>query len=268
MIEPGETHPRPPRSGDAGPGRRHLIFYITLFVALLAFPGVATLLRGLREKRGANLEPFPSLTLKRWLDGTFQGESQRWFDDNYAARNFFVRIANQINFSLFQEISFRDRTGLVLGKNNSLFLSMYIEGYYGRIAQPADALDRFAAELRIVQDRLKSRGVTFLFLITPSKASINVEEIPDYLVPSGPPVPSNYEMLVPLLAKHGVETLDGRALALELKKKGEFPLFPKSGFHWNYYSSFRVSEAVISRLEELTKKRLNHLRLEKVNPTA
>jgi hypothetical protein len=253
----------PPPAGSTGPGRRRLILYVAIFIALLGFPSVATLYRGFRKGRPSSLERFPSLTLSRWLDGSFQSESQAWFDDHNAVRSFLVRIANQINFSLFREVSYRDRTGLILGKNNSLFLSMYIEAYFGRWAEPASALDRFASDLRRVQDRLKSRGVTFLFLLTPSKASINAEEIPDDLVPGGPTT-GNYEILMPLLARHGVETLDGRALALELKKKGEYPLFPRSGHHWNSYCSYRVSEAVISRLEGLMGKSLNHLRIEKV----
>jgi hypothetical protein len=256
--------PLPGRSGAAGPGRRGLIVYVAIFVALLVIPSLLTFYRGYRKGYPSSFENFPSFTVRRWWNGSFQSECETWFDDHNAARNFFVRIANQINLSLFREVSYRDRTGLILGKNNSLFLSMYIESYFGRWSVTTPALDRFAADLRLLQDRLRSRGVAFLFLITPSKASVNVEEIPDYLIPPGPPHPSDYEVLLPLLAKHGVETLDGRALALALKRSGEYPLFPKSGHHWNYYCSLRVSQAVIGRLEELMTKKLNHLRLEKV----
>ena len=70
---------------------------------------------------------------------------------------------------------------------------------------------------------------------------------------------------MPLLAKHGVETLDGRALALDLKKTEKLPMFPRSGFHWNYYSSFRATQALASRLEGLTGKKLNHLKLDRVD---
>lgn len=246
-------------------GRLVLRLYIALFLILFGTPGGVTLLRTLRGRQIQGVQVFPSFTLSRWMDGSFQKQFEEWYDENFAMRNFYVRTSNQINLSCFHEITFKDRAQITLGNRNSLFRSKYIHSYYGRDTMPPKVVEKFAADLKKVQDRLRGRGVAFLFLITPSKPSIYPEDIPENLrSPSGEPRPSNYDLLVPLLAKYGVETLDGRQLSKSLRESCPYPLFPKSGFHWNYYGSLRVMQELILRLETLTHRRLRHLRIDQV----
>jgi hypothetical protein len=107
--------------------------------------------------------------------------------------------------------------------------------------------------------------VRFLFFITPSKASIHPEFIPDALkAESRGQVRANYERLVPRLARHGVRTLDAHALMVSLKETSGYPVFPKGGAHWNYTASFRVTQELISRIEALTGKRMVRLKLDGV----
>ncbi|HLY72566.1 MAG TPA: hypothetical protein VKU80_00475, partial [Planctomycetota bacterium] len=245
--------------------RRLLAFYIATIMVLLGTPGVATIVRALRKQKITHEIPIPPFRAQAWLDGSYQKSCETWFAENFPMRNFYVRTSNQINFSVFHEITFKNRTRIIMGRNNSLFRTVYIDSYYGRGAMSPEVIEKFATDLRKLQDRLQSRGITFLFFITPSKPSIYPEDIPEYMKsPSGEPRPSNYDLLVPQLAKHGVETLDGRALFRSMKETSPYPLFPRSGFHWNYYSSVRAVQELTSRLEVIMGKRLNHLHFDRV----
>jgi alginate O-acetyltransferase complex protein AlgJ len=238
--------------------------YVAVFAALLLAPGVATLLRPRAKNLGGGerREPLPALTARAWFDGTFQKDFEEWHQQAFAPRNAFVRTANQVNYSLFSEIAFKESSQLVLGKENTLFQSSYIDAYNGIDALSDGEIDGFARDLRRLQDHLGRHGIAFLFFITPGKASICPEWIPDSRNLRS--ARSNYEALVPRLDQHGVHTLDGHALMVALKQTSGVPVFPKGGAHWNHYASFRVTQELIAAVERLAGRKMIHLNLDGV----
>lgn len=252
--------PPPPAS------RRRLLLYIAAVLVPLAGSSLATLVRSVVKGARGGLDPLPVFTPARWLEGSFQKDCEDWYGENFVGRTFLVRTSNQLSYTLFDEVPFKGRAKLVLGKNRNLFAYQYIHAYYGRDALPPVVLEAFAKDLRRFQDYLRGRGVAFLFMLTPSKASIYPEDIPDHLgEPSGRPAPSDYEILLPLLAKHGVETFDGRAAALTLKKTSGHRLFATTGFHWNPFCALKITQDLLPRLEQILGRPLHRLALDRVD---
>jgi hypothetical protein len=236
-------------------------------VILLAAPPILTVFRPLERRLGGTERPapFPEARLNSWFEGNFQTDFEKWLQQVYYLRKPLVRTANQIDFSLFSEIPFKESHQIILGKENTLYQAPYIDAHFGRDVLPESQLAEFAAGLGRLQNHLEGHGVRFLFFITPSKASIEPDFIPDHLtVRSKGPARTNYEMLRPLLDRHGVHTLDGHALTASLKKVSGYPVFPKGGVHWNHYASFRVTQELVTKLEALLGRKMINLKLEGV----
>jgi hypothetical protein len=59
---------------------------------------------------------------------------------------------------------------------------------------------------------------------------------------------SNYENMLPLLKRHGIEYLDGHKFFMVLKAESKYDLFPNTGIHWNFYSSFLFTAEMLRLL--------------------
>ncbi len=245
----------------SGTGRRTLAAYAALFVLMLVAAPAATLFHRSGDGLGGieNRAPLPRPTLSTWMDGSFQTGFEQWVDQNNGLRRFLVKTANQINYSVFSEVTYKTSSELILGKDRVLYQGSYIDSYNGLDLLPNEGLDAFARDLRRLQDRLSARGVAFLFLLTPSKASVEAQYIPDSLLWRQADSRTNYQKFLPFLERRGVHYLDGHVAVMSLKENQGFPVFPKGGTHWNYYASLRVTQALISRLESLLGKPLAHL---------
>jgi hypothetical protein len=243
-----------------------LRLYATLFAAILTVPTLLTLFRPRPGIIGfERLAPLPTWSGSTWFGGTFQSSFEEWFAQVFRPQRQLVSLANQINYTLFSEITFKMNSQLILGKDTTLFEFGYLNAYNGANTLADAEIDQFARDLRRLQDHLERNGVPFLFFITPNKASIYPEWVPDSLNRHlKEEVRTNYEALVPRLEQHGVHTLDGHALMASLKKTSGYPVFPKGGTHWNHYASFRVTQELLSTVERLLGRKLIHLKLDGV----
>lgn len=255
----------PPIIADPSIGRMDAACYIGAFLLLLGIPAIVTLSDPYPNYLGGveHTEEFPKLNLESFLKGDVQREFERWYDQVFFLRLPMVRTTNQIDYSFFSEISFKESSQLVLGKEKHLFEIPHIESYYGKDILSERELDSFAARLRGLQDHLNGQGIRFLFFITPSKATIYPEFIPDRMAANRSTC-TNYQLVIPLLRKHEVQTFDGQYFMTRLKKESRIPLFPQGGTHWNHYSSFRTTQELISRMQNILGRRIARLELEGV----
>ncbi len=245
--------------------RRSLVTYAACFAGLLAvpllsMPFVDPSVPGAKEKAD-----FPAFSVRGFLDGSFQAGVERAYDRRYGFRRQIVRTANQVDFSVFREIPWKSGHRIVLGREHTLYQSEYLEALMGRDSVPPGRLEQFARDLRRLQDALEARGKAFLFLITPSKASIDPEFLPEL---PGPLWPRNYEALLPLLSTHGVRTLDGHAIAVAMKTRKGGTLFPRGGTHWGQELALETVRQLLARLEERTGRTYPRLRADGAGPPA
>ncbi len=73
---------------------------------------------------GAVQNALPAeFSLKSWMDGTYQVQSDKYLNDGFGFRPSFVRLHNQLQFSLF---SIPYANGVLIGKESYLYESSYI----------------------------------------------------------------------------------------------------------------------------------------------
>lgn len=214
---------------------------IAMFLVLLVLPGLQMRYRFVTEVAlgGVRVEPVkPPLTVSGWWQGEFQPQAEEWFDDRIGFRGHAVRTDNQIGLSLFREASSNAVDRVILGRRMMLYTDIYVTTYDGIDAFLEEDLRAAASGLRRLQDALAERGTAFVFLISPNKAVIYPEYLPDGFVhPAEKRRKTAYERMLPLLRSEGVQVVDGHDILLAEKARSPYPLFPPGGIHWNRYAA-------------------------------
>jgi alginate O-acetyltransferase complex protein AlgJ len=195
---------------------------------------------------------LPSVSLASWMSGDLQKGLNTLVSENFAGRELLVRIFNQTLYSAFHK-SYMYFEMIIPGKHGDLFERRYLE-VYGRFDEPipnAEA-EALVVMMKYLSERLKELGSSFVFVITPSKATIYPEDIPDRFLAKSESRErrlTNYEVLVPLLQKYRVPYVDGREITLD--HKGTFPVraYPKTGTHWTRAVAFFTTAALLKTIE-------------------
>lgn len=207
----------------------------------------------------------PEFQWSALLDGSFQNKFGEYFNNSFNLRPIMIKLNNQFYYDVFAKSYMYDNV-IVVGKRRWLYEEAYIR-FHENIANqtPIGHIERYAKQLRALQDILAKRGVTFLLLISPSKATTYPEYIPDQFRWHGRPGPLNQQMLMPLLDKCGVNYYDAQAAMLSWRNKAPATLFCQGGTHWNDLGAVYALQGMLAKLERLSGKKLTRLRLDGVD---
>ena len=188
---------------------------------------------------------YQKLTVENWFDGTYQKTVEEYFNEKFGFRNIFVRLNNQLLFSLFEKTTAK---GVVIGKEGYLYEKDYIDAYYGRNFIGADSIAETARKLKVIQDTLERLNKTLLVILAPGKASFFPEFIPDAL--KGNKTITNNEAYVQQFKTRGLNHIDLNSYFPALKKTTEYPLYPKNGIHWSCYGAFVAFDSIYKWFEK------------------
>jgi hypothetical protein len=214
-------------------------------------------------------EKNPLLDLKRitfssWLDSTFQAKFNANFNETFAFRKIFIRFNNQLYYTLFDK-SYMNDQGIIVGKQKQLFELFYIKDYIGQgtIMDTAQA-QSLTDLLYEVQSGMKRRGVGFVVLITPGKASIYPEFIPDAFKRRSSYKLRNYERMLAMFRTQGINYVDGRDITMRAKERNDMPLFCRGSSHWNYLGAYFTTDALLDKLGSIKGIKLPHVEIETI----
>jgi len=239
------------------------VTFIGLFVLLLAAPMAQMVQRFVPEKRLKGVvvaAEKPAFSLRSWFAGAFQQGFELWFAESMGFRGHLVRTDNQIGLSLFHEAASKSNDQVVLGKQRCLFQRTYINSF-NRVNGPSrDHMRELAGKLRDLQKALAVRGIAFVLLISPSKAELYSDLIPDeFKLREKKNAKSAYELILPFLHDYGVHTVDAHAFFKEERHRSAYPLFPPGGIHWSSYGAYLVVVKLTENLEQQLGKKLVHV---------
>ena len=193
-----------------------------------------------------------SLTPESWFNGTFQENRNAYINEQFGFRNTAVRIHNQIAFSLFHKAK---ANGVIIGKEDYLYEIKYINAYRGAEEIFQSELDSNLFMLKAIQSKLKERGIEFVVVMNPGKASFYPEFIPDEF-----PILSNrsyYSEYQKGLERQGIQHIDFGKWFREMKGKTPAPLFPKTGIHWSQYGATLAADSLVNYCKKLLGKNMN-----------
>ncbi len=196
------------------------------------------------------LGEFPEYSTDNWLNGTFQTGFDRYVEDHIGFRNFFVRLNNQLDFSLFDHIN---AEGLVKGKNNILYEYDYIRAYTGKDFIGEATITRTMNKLKFIQDHLKENfDIDVILIFEPSKARIQPEFIPENYLKDGITV-SNYEFFKQKAEDFDINYLDLNAYLKQVSDTIRYPVYPPYGIHWSEHTMSFITDTLISFIETTRK---------------
>ncbi len=238
-----------------------------IFFGLLLFPAAQYFFDLIPRKGLTNVSiqrDFPKLSLESFQSGRFQEAFNTWVTRNNGLFGYFVRSENQLNFTLFKQISASYNASVKLGKDNYLFQSMYLKDLNGQAIYP-ETLFLFKIEkLKQLKEYLNKRGKSLLVLITPNKVLYEPSIVPSYyLTPNYQLVERGYDQLKRLMIKEGIDFIDGPLLFKENAKDLKVPFFSASGSHYNSVGGCLISKAVLDRMSVLMKKPLRKFQCSK-----
>lgn len=208
----------------------------------------------------------PVLGVQNWFSGEFQKKYEKWLNERIGFRSYFVRTFNQVQFSLFMNMSSFKVPGVVIGRDYWLYEQVYIKTYNRNGDTPIAKLKKKVLDLKRLQDLMKARGKPLLLVIAPSKVEIYPEHLPDgILKPGRENRKTDYDRILSLLDEAGVNCIDARKVFSEKKVSQPNPLFSTGGTHWNYFGAGMIVGMIFERLELVMGRKLSNIECKSVS---
>lgn len=180
---------------------------------------------------------------QRYIAGT-----EAYINDHFGFRKRLIRWGQQ-----WRQRLYRDESGfkVVTGQHGWMFTGelQMIEHYLGMAKFSTAQLQSWQKLLEKRRDWLATRGIKFLFIVTPDKQSIYPEELPEWLQAAAPAhrVTKLDQFLQHMKEHSTVEILDLRPALLAAKSMK--PLYLQNDTHWNTFGGFIGGQEVIRKLQ-------------------
>lgn len=222
---------------------------IALLFSLL-FPVIQTHLNFIKVRplKGAVKElEKPKFNIKQWFTGEYQEEEEAYKNASFGFRNFFVRLNNQIAFSLFDKANAK---GVVVGKSNYLYEEQYILAYYGKDFIGADSIRHRLDRMKFLHDTLAKQNKSLILVFAAGKGSYFPEYFPhqyDKWVKGQ----TNYQGYLNYSKQIGLNYIDFNQYFINKKSHSSYPLFPQYGIHWSNYGVCLAADSMIHYIERL-----------------
>ncbi len=227
------------------------IAFIICVSALLALGAVAQIVIKDSNLQGETVKhESVNATFADFWSGKWQAAQEKYLEDNLKVREWLIPVRNQIMYSLFKT---SPNGNIVIGKNNNLYEEEYIcfeTQIYS--ARTPEEIEELMGKLKAIDQAVRDAGKKFFIFITPSKAEIYYEDIPDRYLWIAPKQKekSTYDRFMEELEKTGIAYYDSTVDVRALKQTEDFHVFPRTGTHWNNVTAAICAKNLADSMEE------------------
>ena len=175
-----------------------------------------------------------------WRGEGYFSNYERYFNDVFGFRNFFIRVRNQIQYSLFS-----DADQVIIGRDGWVADKGAVETEQPNVdalneAQWARLSIRFSALKRI----LNARGIYLIVIPIPFKNTVYPENFPDQAARR--PQVTGEARFRKLLTDDGVPFVD--VYNLLVPRKYPVPLYYRTDIHWNNLGATIAATSLVDQL--------------------
>jgi hypothetical protein len=230
------------------------VFFVVLFVEFICSNISFINFQPLNGSQAVSLKP--KFSLKNWLNGKFQDSTSVYLEDAFVAHPFFVRLNNQVNYSLFDEINV---VRVEEGKDGYFFDNGYIESYFGEDYVSEEYFEEKSKKLKFIQEHFKKMGTIVLFTINQGKASYFFDKLPskyNFKLKKR----SNYDACVEKFKKYDINYIDFREYLSKVRDTSRFPIFPKLSVHWSGFAAVKTADTLIRYMENISGTKLKKIK--------
>jgi len=185
-----------------------------------------------------------AFTKTTWFGGKYQGKEEKFLNENFGFREFFVKLDNEITYSVYGDLKLLD---VFRGKDGYFFNSSFFNTYWGRDYKGdryADSIFNYVLKLN---ELMTSKKKKLLVCFAPCKESYYEEYLPDscHEFRQG----NNYYMHYrEKLKENKIPVLDLDKHFKHLKLTARYPLFAKGAVHWTTYGTFLAMDTLFKRV--------------------
>lgn len=197
-----------------------------------------------------------------WFDESFQKKKNAYLNQTFGLRNYYVRLNNQIDYTIFKKANAKH---VVIGKLDFLYEDNYINAYFGRNFVGENRIQDNIDKLKQAQDILKGQGILLEIIFIPGKASFYPEYIPNEFVSAKKR--SNYTAMCEHAKKKELRFLDFNAWFSQIKFTSLYDLYPRGGIHWSNYGALIAMDSLKKDIESNLGAKLNTFLIKEVNFT-
>ena len=200
-----------------------------------------------------------SFSWTQWFKADYQTQKDKYVKGNFGFHNYYIRLICQVNFNLFKKAHV---VYVVVGKENYLYETAYIDAYYGRDFVGKEKIETELKKLKRIQDTLEEKNKVILIAYAPGKASFYPEYIPDNYKTA--PQPSNYAYYTQVSRRLELNYIDFSAYYRSQKDKSKYALYPQYGIHWSDYASIMAFDSLVKYVEFKMKMNLPDLAINSI----
>ncbi|MBS1646060.1 MAG: hypothetical protein JST67_01830 [Bacteroidetes bacterium] len=221
---------------------------LLLLLLLLSFPYIQKTIHlfDLKPLKGAIIIPEESKwSIESWFLGTYQEQQEKYINETFGARSLFIRINNQIAFSLFKKAK---ANGVLIGKENYLYEEAYIKAYYGTDFVGEDSITHIMQRLKFIQDTLHKLNKNLILAFAAGKGTFYPEYFPENRKTKKGK--TNHQTYIKLAKQLAIDHIDFNTYFAQQKNKSKYPLYTQYGIHWSYYGSCIAADSLIRFMEK------------------
>jgi hypothetical protein len=222
---------------------------VAIFLGVITVFGVLTVVLKPPRKMTLDNRPrhsFHALLAESKTAKEFTRKLDSYITDRLAFRDHLIRLRNGLSFALLGDPGDK----LVVAKRDGWM--QYVDNanlgsFLNRAPFDQAALQSAAQQLEAKRQWLEKRGIRYLLVIAPDKATIYPESMPGYYRHC--PGPTRLDQLLQYLRDHtDVQALDLRSpLRREAKRQ---LVYWKTDTHWNHVGSWVAYCAVVQKLHQ------------------
>lgn len=236
-----------------------ILIIVGLFLPLIQYQTNLVVVKGLHGSFKKNTQT--DFSISDWFKNTYQNNFDSYFNQNFGFRAPFVRLHNQLDYSLFGKVH---ANGVIVGKEEYLYEENYIRSYLGADFIGKSLIDQKVRTIDSIRRVLKAHQTELLVILAPGKGYFYPEYIPDSL--NKPVGETNYNIYREALSKSEISFIDFNDLFLKMKDTTSIVIYPKTGIHWSQGILPYVMDSIIKKIETDLNKNLKNVEWEYPKP--
>jgi len=238
--------PAVPAPAPAAHPVRDALLVGAFFVTLAAFAWFDPLHGRQVHTENRALAPWPTVELRADWFARFDAA----FSDRFAARNALIALEHAISVRGFHSSPVGN---VVLGRDQWLYFAgedghALDRHFRGTMPFGDDMVRQLRDELERRRQYLAARGIAYVVIVAPDKATIYPEHLPTWITHMRAPTP--LERTAELLKRDpALHFVDLREPLLEAKRSRK--VYYRTDSHWNYLGAIVAYEAIMSEVQRV-----------------
>jgi hypothetical protein len=230
------------------------LLYVIIFIGFISLPTIQYIypfitIEKVDEKRKKEVLPSGNIVKKIYKDPATSITVEKYFSDHFSLRDVLLRLNAQFEYSVLN----RARE-VVIGKNGWLCdKKVFVEQLPKLDKMSNEDVKKGVIKLKKLQYYLQTKGIKFLIVVIPMKATVYPEMFPSRYTKR--PKLTTLQRFQNSLKNNGIEYID--ALSILNNKKLEEDVYFKTDMHFNSVGSSYIAEAIVNHFSnDLLKKDL------------